>query len=79
MIVLEGSSAPPYRFLMEHPQHVQPGDTMFDAEFKGLVDSVEHHLDKEEHEFVPEVNKFWEKIRYLGSEDGGTRATGEVS
>lgn len=79
MIVLEGLRAPPYSSFDGAIQHLQPEDVMFDARFKVLVESVEHRLNKEEHGSFRRQNRFWEKIKHFGSEDEGTRATGEVT
>jgi hemerythrin-like domain-containing protein len=57
-------------FLMERLQQTKPEDETFDAKFKVLIESVEHHLKEEERELFPESKKLLDKeeLDRLGAE-----------
>ena len=44
-------------FLMERLHTTQPEDETYDAKFKVLIESVEHHIKEEEKQIFPEAKK----------------------
>jgi hemerythrin superfamily protein len=56
-------------FMMERLRTTQPEDETYDAKFKALTESVEHHLKEEERQLFPESKKILkDDLDRLGAE-----------
>lgn len=56
-------------FMMERLQQAGPGEEVFDARFKVLIESVKHHINEEERSLFPEARKLLENdLERLGEE-----------
>jgi hemerythrin superfamily protein len=57
------------KILIEELKELTPDDDAFDAKFKVLTENVEHHIEEEEGEMLPDAKKkLGEEIESLGDE-----------